>query len=313
MTATSSEVVTVTTDDGVSLYLETTTAASSTEEKDSTIVHNILFVHGWLNSRRFWDRNVQEIASRAPKSRCICYDQRYHGKSSSSSSASSSSLPSIPLLANDLKQVIEFLKLDKNNNDTSWLTLIGSSMGCNVIWSYINENYLVLSEMNNVKLVFIDQSPYMFKAIDWNHYNKGIHDEAGIKWLQNFLQDDKLQTFTDLNVKSSSAIPLPNDILNMLEGETQKCLPALTQLGLLFEDLVKRDYRMILPQISYPVLNMAGGAEKCYTKESVYKVGSLVQDGVNITHPDAGHWLYLEDPVWFNERIVRFVLKGQRY
>ena len=82
----------------------------------------VILIHGWSGSRHYWDLNVRPIARTC---QVITYDLRHHGDSGRPGFGFH-----VARLASDLKDLLTTLRLED-------VTLVGSSMGAAIIWSYL--------------------------------------------------------------------------------------------------------------------------------------------------------------------------------
>jgi pimeloyl-ACP methyl ester carboxylesterase len=252
----------------------------------------VVLVHGWSGSRRSFDLNVGGLA--AGGVRVVAYDQRFHGESDK---------PSFGLhvarLAADLHQVLETL-------DLQGVTAVGTSMGCAVLWGY-QELYGLQPRV--ARCVFVDQAPLQNRAPGWTLGSKGCYDAATLAGLREALQGG-MKEFAAGNVEACATLPLDEGLLAKLEEDTCKCQP--TQLGDLMADHTQLDWRPILPQISVPVLNLAGRQSGIFPPAGTAEVAKRVQDGCTVFFEAANHWLYMEQPNEFNALVLEFARTGAR-
>ena len=101
-------------------------------------------IHGWTFSGRFFSRNVDALAEGF---RVITLDLRGHGYR-------------VPRLAKDLDDLLDALDLKD-------ATVLGWSLGCPVIWSYLE----LFGDRRLAKAVFVQQSPRQYYALDWKFAN----------------------------------------------------------------------------------------------------------------------------------------------
>jgi len=82
----------------------------------------VVFVHGWQGAAEQWRSAAQVLAGEC---RTVTYDQRGHGRSHDAPCGWT-----VHRLAHDLAQLLERLALTD-------AVLVGHSMGCSVIWAYL--------------------------------------------------------------------------------------------------------------------------------------------------------------------------------
>lgn len=275
---TSLPVGSIITTDGVKLQYETYGHSGSP----------VVFIHGWSASRHYFDLNTRPIARH---SRVITYDQRYHGDSGKPAWGFH-----VSRLAADLHELLTHLDLDT-------VTLIGCSMGAAVIWSYIE----LFGEGRLAGAVFVDQAPLQNVAADWKCGSTGCYDIASLTRLQSKLESD-FAGFAADNVKFCTSIPLGDEVVKVLEGETLKSDPYA--LGQLMADHTALDWRPLLKRIQIPCLNLVGRRSAVFPWWGPEAVGKLVPNCHTVFFEDANHWLYLEEPTKFNNVVNVFIKDG---
>ena len=99
----------------------------------------VVFVHGWLSCAEHWHPVAAPIAGMA---RAVTYDQRGHGASDGTEHGWT-----VHRLARDLDELLAALAI-------SGAVLVGHSMGCSVIWAYLE----LFGASRVDGLVLVDQS-----------------------------------------------------------------------------------------------------------------------------------------------------------
>lgn len=177
----------VTTNDGVRLAYE----------QAGTSGPVIVLIHGWSGSRKYFQHNMTALAEQC---QVYAYDQRFHGDSDSPSHGFH-----IARLAADLRDFLQGL-------DLTDVTVVGTSMGCAVIWSYVE-----LFGLQRLKqAVFVDQAPLQNRAPDWELGSKGCYDAVTLANLQQQLMDD-LGSIADGNAAGCLSLPLPEPTMQLLK------------------------------------------------------------------------------------------------
>jgi pimeloyl-ACP methyl ester carboxylesterase len=100
----------------------------------------LVLIHGWSQSAEQFKYQISAFAQRY---HIVAIDLRGHGKSEKVTYGYR-----ISRLSKDIQELIDFLQLEKPH-------LLGHSIGCAVIWSYID--LFGTNEMD--RLVLVDQSP----------------------------------------------------------------------------------------------------------------------------------------------------------
>uniref|UniRef100_A0A383V6P7 AB hydrolase-1 domain-containing protein n=1 Tax=Tetradesmus obliquus TaxID=3088 RepID=A0A383V6P7_TETOB len=268
----------VTTNDGVRLAYEQAGTAGPV----------VVLIHGWSGSRKYFCHNMPALAEHC---QVYAYDQRFHGDSDSPSHGFH-----VARLAADLRDFLQALQLAD-------VTVVGSSMGCAVIWSYVE-----LFGLQRLKqAVFVDQAPLQNRAPDWQLGSKGCYDAATLAGLQKTLAEN-LEAVADGNAAGCLSLPLPEATMQLLKQETMRCKPQA--LGQLMADHAQLDWRPLLPLLALPCLNCVGGCSGVFPPEGCLHIAELAPDCCSVVFSRANHWLYLEQPQEFNALLLDFVAKG---
>lgn len=129
---------TITTNDGIELHYERFGSHGPV----------VVLIHGWSGSRHYWDLNVRPIARTC---QVITFDLRHHGDSGKPQWGYH-----VSRLAADLREILTQL-------DLYGVTVVGSSLGAAIIWSYFE----LFGSERVAQAVFVDQAPLQNIAIDW--------------------------------------------------------------------------------------------------------------------------------------------------
>ncbi|ETV96391.1 hypothetical protein H310_10544 [Aphanomyces invadans] len=253
----------------------------------------ILLLHGWSGSRRYFSRNVPLLQ---PHFRVICLDLRFHGDSQSTSYGMH-----IARLAADVHEFIT-----KGLALSSPVSILGTSMGCAVIWSF--------AELFGTSLIrqaiFVDQVPLQNRREDWALHSYGCYDEASLMSLEKALATN-VSDVAQGNLASCLVRPndVPPAVLDQLAADVLRCSP--TALATLMRDHTQIDWRSLLPTIAIPCLNLVGGPmNKVFPMDGALEVGRLLPNCINVVFESCGHWLYVEQPTEFADIVTAFVLSG---
>lgn len=268
---------TITTNDGVKLAYS----------QHGTTGPAVVLVHGWSASREYFTLNVEALAKR-----CSVYalDQRFHGESDKPAWGFS-----VARLAADLKDFVGALSLDRP-------TVVGTSLGCAVIWAYVE----LYGDASLGKLVFVDQAPSQWMMPDWKFGSKGIYDSPSLANIQAAVQN--MDAFADGNAECCLSKPPDAEVMALLKRECLKCTPL--HLAKLMADHAPKDWRPLLPRITLPCLNLYGTQSGCFPPEGCEAVGTLIPNCRNVAFEGCNHWLYLEEPERFNALVGDFVAEA---
>ena len=127
----------------------------------------VVFVHGWLSCAEHWRPVAAPIAGMA---RAVTYDQRGHGASDGTEHGWT-----VHRLARDLDELLAALAI-------SGAVLVGHSMGCSVIWAYLE----LFGASRVDGLVLVDQSPALVIDPVW--------DKATIARAGAMFRDEELRS-----------------------------------------------------------------------------------------------------------------------
>ena len=218
----------------------------------------IVLVHGWSGSMHYFDNSFSHIlAGRNRPPMVVRYDLRGHGESEKPSFGYM-----ISRFAADLRDLLDHLELDN-------VTLVGTSMGCAIIWSY-----LALFGEGRVKCgVFVDQAPLQNRAPDWELGSRGCYDIASLTRLQELLKYDYVG-FAKGNARSCLSTEIDPAHERLLIAETLKAHPE--GLGQIMADHTAIDWRPYLRRVRVPCLVLAGGRSQIFPLEGVKECGRLI-------------------------------------
>lgn len=254
----------------------------------------IVLVHGWSGSHRYFDHSFAGLLAEDPEHTApsvLRYDLRGHGDSDKPYWGQH-----VSRHAADLRDVIAHLNLEN-------ATLVGTSLGCAIIWSYFE-----LFGSSKVKTaIFVDQAPLQNRAEDWTLGSYGCYDIASLTRLQAVLKYD-FAGFARANCTGCLATPIDPEYEQLLVAETMKASP--TGLAALMADHTALDWRPLLPRIDAPCLVLVGGKSQIFPREGVLEVARLIPNAESVVFEEHDHWLYIEDSKRFNRLVSEFAATG---
>jgi pimeloyl-ACP methyl ester carboxylesterase len=277
------------TKDDVRLVYEVGKGDPATTTSSSPVV----LVHGWSGSRRYFDDSFAALLNApSPPPRVVRYDLRGHGDSDKPEWGYH-----VARYAADLKEFLEHL-------DLTDVTVVGTSMGCAIIWSYLE-----LYGAERLKgAVCVDQAPLQNRAPDWNLGSKGCYDVASLTRLQELLKHD-FEGFARGNAECCLSNEIDEEYEALLIAETLKASP--TGLAALMADHTALDWRPTLRRTTLPMVVMAGAKSQIFPAEGVAHVGKLAANAVVVTYPTSDHWLYIEHWQKFADQVCDFAANGR--
>ena len=267
----------------------------------------VVCLHGWSGSRRYFDHLLAPLADAG----CNVFapDLRAHGDSADCGGHGMH----VARLAADLREFLELLQVSFPACGSEKFTLVGTSMGCAVIWSYLE----LFGEDLVRSLVLVDQAPLQNREDPlggaWQLGSTGCYDSETLRALGAALQYAPAggsrvpRAFADGNAEACFSQTTPwmeahPEVLELLASETLRCSPAA--LLALMADHTRLDWRPLLPRVRVPAWNCVGVKSKIFPWEGVAWVGDAMPRGRNVLFEQGGHWLYLEEPERFAEVVL---------
>ena len=194
--------------------------------------NTIVMVHGWTSSH---DMYVKPVEILEKYMRCIIYDQRGHGLSTSNEDK----MICLDTLAEDLKELIDGLQLEN-------ICLLGWSMGAMVVMQYIN-NY---GCKGLKKIILCDMSPKVVNDEGWEY---GMNK---LKYIPNKnVKFDKAQVFslykkfvlkTDPSLNNRSC----DEVNSYIKKKVSSITPGV--LKYLSKSMKEADNRAVISKIDVP-------------------------------------------------------------
>jgi len=249
----------------------------------------VVLVHGWQTSSQLWRPSAEVLAGVC---RVVTYDQRGHGCSDDAQAGWT-----VHRLARDLDLLLDAL-------DLSGVALVGHSMGCSVIWAYLE----LFGSDRVSRLVFVDQSPTMISDPVWD---QDTLDAAGA-----LFNDEQLRSLCRGLADPEAR---PQVVRDLATGMVNPGLPTLVdQLvsaalrvdgdfasALLFNH-AHQDWRRQIARIDVPTLVVAGKASVVPASGSQWIADAIVGARLEIFAPDEGgsHLLLVEN----HEKLTRLLV-----
>lgn len=247
----------------------------------------IVFIHGFTATHDVF-RISENILSRRYK--IISYDLRGHGLSNEMKMDIS-----LERLSLDLKELVDYLNLDKIN-------LVGWSLGGSIVLEYIKQ----FGTAKLSKICLIDMGPKVINDSDWK---LGLyHGEYAI---ENAYEDMELIRSDWIKFSSNfikTMAPYLNESdLNIALSKVKDNSPD--SMYSIWKSLIHKDYRNMLSIIDIPTLLLFGRNSTLYSVET----GRYMEKSINSTSfevfEDCTHLLVLENPIKFNRVLDEFISK----
>lgn len=244
----------------------------------------LVLIHGWGFSGRFFDPVIEGLAAH---SRVIRVDLRGHGNSDKPGHGYR-----IPRLAKDLYDLLEAL-------DLTGVTVLGWSLGCPVIWSYLE----LFGAHRLDKAVFVEQSPRQYYAPDWKYAHATCYDDAG---LATTCAQVELNTaaFDQDQIDTIMSTTPSDQLREVLLAEMAKA-PVEARTAIM-ADHTRYDWRDLLPIIDLPCLVLVARQDAVFDWRGPAFVGEAIPGARTVFFEHSGHALFLDEPHKFTETVQSF-------
>lgn len=268
----------VTTSDGTAIHYE-----------DSGSGRPLVLIHGWCFSGRFFDHVVPPLAEHA---RTITLDLRGHGDSDKPGHGYR-----VPRLAKDLYDVLEALDLHD-------VTALGWSLGCPVIWSYLE----LFGPHRLAQAVFVEQSPRQYYAMDWKYAHASCFDDAS---LATTLAQVQLNTdgFDANQLQTIMLHPPSKEDRSLFRAEMAKAPPPARNA--IMADHTRYDWRDLLPHIDLPSLVLVARQDRIFDWHGPAFVGEAIPGARTVFFEDSSHALFLDEPEKFVRTVADFLTETE--
>lgn len=252
----------------------------------------IVLIHGWGCTAELYKHQIEALKSTY---HVIAVDLRGHGDSKSPGYGFR-----ISRFAKDIHELVCSLPDEK-------VTLCGHSMGCSIIWSYVE----LFGEESIDKLVLIDEEPVICDFPSWT-------DEQRERFGGLFTSQLVFDTVAAL--KGENGIDAAVGLLSGLftpecDEETKAWAVANFRKGCAADnaDLIfhhaMNDWSTVIPRIQAPTL-VFGGKKSAMNYKSMEWVGSVIKNSVTCIMEDgSSHFMFIENPAEFNAALLAFLAK----
>ena len=253
----------------------------------------LIMIPGWSQSSEEWRGNA---ASLGAVREVIALDMRGHGESEKPEFGYR-----VYRLAQDLQETINKLQLPR-------VDLMAHSMGCAVIWAYID----LYGQDRIGRLVLDDQAPCMFPRAEWSseevlrfgcfYNNAGDVDELAASAMACV----DLESTIDF-VRGFFTPDFPEQSLPIIATENLKFPRHLA--AQLLRDTAFGDWRDVIARIQRRTL-VVGGEASIFSSESQRWIASQIpgaQVEIFAGHEGGSHFMFLENPDRFDLLVSSFL------
>ena len=236
----------VTTNDGIRLhYVEKGSGAP------------LVMIPGWSQTAAQFEAQVEGLST---SRRVIAFDMRGHGESDKPEHGYK-----IQRLAMDLRNAIEALGLER-------VSLLGHSMGCSVIWCYID----LFGEAGLERLVLVDQMPGITARNEWSEQEKqdagAIFNGASLYETIAALAGKEGVGTTKGFISSMFTEGFPEERVARVIEQNRK-MPRRHAATLLLNHSAQ-DWRDLIPRITLPTLIVGGRVSLIDWRSQVWMKGA---------------------------------------
>ena len=271
----------VTTNDGVRLhYVESGSGAP------------LVMIPGWSQSAAQFEAQIGGLSA---SRRVIAFDMRGHGESDKPEHGYK-----IQRLAMDLRNAIEALGLER-------VSLLGHSMGCSVIWCYID----LFGEEGLERLVLVDQMPAITARDEWSEQQKqdagAIFNGGSLYETIGALAGKEGVATTKGFIGSMFTAGFPTERVAWVIEQNRK-MPRRHAATLLLNHATQ-DWRDLIPRITLPTLIVGGRVSLIDWRSQVWMNGQIAGSQLELFEEEDGgnHFMFMENPERFNRVVDAFL------
>ncbi len=271
----------ITTNDGVRLHYVERGAGDA-----------LVMIPGWSQTAAQFDAQLEGLASGR---RVIAFDMRGHGESDKPDHGYK-----IQRLAMDLRNALEALGLER-------ASLLGHSMGCSVIWCYLD----LFGPGGIERLVLVDQMPCIAARDGWSEEEKrdagSIFDGTSLfETIDALAGPDGVETtrgFVGGMFTGAFAVERVEWVI-----ERNLKMPRRHAASLLLNHGVQ-DWRDLIPRISLPTLIVGGRASLIPWRSQEWMHRQIAGSRLEIFEEEEGgnHFMFMENPDRFNRLVDEFL------
>ncbi|ARV58323.1 hypothetical protein BZZ01_06460 [Nostocales cyanobacterium HT-58-2] len=253
---------------------------------------SIVLIHGWSQSAEQFKYQIPVFAERY---HVIAVDLRGHGESEKVTYGYR-----LSRLSKDIQELISVLQLEKPH-------LLGHSMGCAVIWSYLD----LFGQDEIDRLVFVDQSPLYTSRPHWDSQEM---EEAGaivtseqLNEVVYALESSEAEEVTRNTLAPMVTNAMPKEQFEWMVQCNLRC-PRAIAATLLYNQF-HMDWRDQIVKIRKPTLIVAGRKSIIPWKSQVWINKSIPHSELEIFEEveGGGHFMFIENPEKFNRRVLQFL------
>lgn len=198
-----------------------------------------------------------------------------------------------PRLAADLRDLLCALDLQD-------ATLLGWSLGCPVIWSYLE-----LFGRDRVRdVVLVEQTPKQFQTAQWRKAHAQSFDQASTAVMLAEMKVNPAK-FDEQNLTSCTQVP-PSDSEKRFMLDEMALSPPDARAAIM-EDHTVHDWRDLLPRLDVPALVMVAAKDRVFPEGGPEWVGEHMQEARIVRFEESGHMIFHDEPQKLVQEVVTFL------
>jgi non-heme chloroperoxidase len=252
----------------------------------------IVLIHGWSQCAEEFKHQIEPFSARYD---VIAVDQRSHGESQKVSYGLR-----ISRLSKDLYELLT--ELDLNN-----VAVLGHSMGCSVIWCYID----LFGPERLSKIILVDQMPLVTSDPHWTQQE--LEDSGATLTAQQVFD-----SVADLRSKEAEQVTrqvidghvTKQATLEMREWIVQCNLKMPRDFaGTLMYNHCHTEWRDLIPRINLPTLIIGGRASAIPWKSQEWIHHQIKGSQFEVFEESEGgqHFMFIENPEKFNRLVMEYL------
>ncbi len=252
----------------------------------------IVLIHGWSQCAEEFKHQIEPLSA---QNDVIAVDQRSHGESQKVSYGLR-----ISRLSKDLYELLT--ELDLNN-----VAVLGHSMGCSVIWCYID----LFGPERLSKIILVDQMPLVTSDPHWTQQE--LEDSGAVTTAQKVFD-------TVAALRSKEAEQVTREVIDgyVTKQATSEMREWIVQCnlkmprdfaGTLMYNLCHTDWRDFIPRISLPTLIISGRASAMPWKSQEWIHRQIKGSQFEVFEESEGgqHFMFIENPEKFNRLVMEYL------
>ncbi len=252
---------------------------------------HLVMLPGWSQTAELFETQIETLSS---SSHVLALDHRGHGRSDDPPTGYH-----LHRLAADVHDLLAA-------RDMSEVTLMGHSMGCAVIWSYLE----LFGDHRLSSLVLVDQMPCAMRNPQWTDQEAA---DAGAT-----MDFEGLYGFTN-SLRAAGSDPRVDFLRTVTsDGISDEQLAWLIEQNLLMEreqaadlihDVATHDWRALIATIDLPTLVVAGNSPNVPLRSQQWIAEQIPNARFAMVEGASGgtHFPFVESPEQFNEVVAEFL------